>query len=98
MMQGDFPLYTKRKLEEIYNRFTAKKNAERQAKPAPPRAEQPKPVEQPAVKKEFVKPAEPKPAQPYNNPNRNNQQPFKKKEEPAKPVNEDMLKLLAEKF
>jgi DNA polymerase-3 subunit epsilon len=34
MMQGDFPLYTKRRLEEIYTRWNAKKNAERMAKNA----------------------------------------------------------------
>src|ERR1700754_2108810 len=34
MMQGDFPLYTKRKLEEIYHRWNGKKTAERQAKAA----------------------------------------------------------------
>ena len=88
MMQGDFPLYTKRKLEEIYTRMNAKKQAERQAKPA-----QPRPVEQTpkpeAAKPEFKKP---QPNKPYEN------KPFKKKEEPAKPVNEDMLKQLADKF
>jgi DNA polymerase-3 subunit epsilon len=31
MMQGDFPLYTKRKLEEIYKRWNAKKAAEKLA-------------------------------------------------------------------
>src|ERR1700761_2398340 len=59
MMQGYFPLYTKRKLEEIYNRWNAKKVAERQPKTA-----QPKPQEQasanakPAetVKKDFQRP------------------------------------------
>ena len=45
------------------------------------------------VKTEAPKPA---PAKPFNKPN-NNQQ-FKKKEEPAKPVDDDMLKLLADKF
>jgi DNA polymerase-3 subunit epsilon len=35
MMQGDFPLYTKRKLEEIYTRWNDKKAAERQAKMLP---------------------------------------------------------------
>lgn len=83
MMQGDFPLYTKRKLEEIYTRWNTKRQAERQAKPA-----QPKPVEQTAVKSE--------PQKTYNKPYEN--KPFKKKEEPAAPVNEDMLKLLADKF
>jgi DNA polymerase-3 subunit epsilon len=91
MMQGDFPLYTKRKLEEIYTRFSAKKAAERQPRPAAP-----KPVEnqatQPAKKPEYQKP--------HNNNNnyRQDNKPFKKKEEPAVPVNDDMLKLLADKF
>ena len=102
MMQGDFPLYTKRKLEEIYSRWNAKRNADRQPKPAPTQP-QSKPAE-PASNKEFVKqpeapkPNEPRPSQPYNHQNRDNKQPFKKKDEPALPVNEDMLKLLADKF
>ena len=103
MMQGDFPLYTKRKLEEIYNRVNAKKVAERQQnKPA-----QPQPIPQPpvkaaeaapvenVVKKEFKKPEFNR----ENRPNNVEHKPFKKKDdEPAKPVNEDMLKLLADKF
>jgi DNA polymerase III subunit epsilon len=105
MMQGDFPLYTKRKLEMIYNRFNAKKAAERMAKPAQPRPEgaQPKPAPAPAQKpadnapkKDFRKPD-------YQQRNNNNQQqynkqPYKKKEEPTTPVNDDMLKALADKF
>jgi DNA polymerase-3 subunit epsilon len=83
MMQGDFPLYTKRKLEEIYSRWNVKRNAERQAKQA-----ESKPIA-PAVKKEFVKPE-------YQKPNYN--QPYKKKEEPAVPVDDNMLKQLALKF
>lgn len=90
MMQGDFPLYTKRKLEEIYTRFSAKRAAERQ-----PRQAAPKPVEntpaQPVKKPEYPKPHN-------NNNNRPDNKPFKKKEEPAVPVNDDMLKLLADKF
>ncbi|MEO6148523.1 MAG: exonuclease domain-containing protein [Mucilaginibacter sp.] len=87
MMQGDFPLYTKRKLEEIYTRWNARKVAERQAKQALPKPQQPaaegiKATD--AIKRDYPKP--------------NTQQPFKKKEEPAVPVNEDMLKLLADKF
>jgi DNA polymerase-3 subunit epsilon len=104
MMQGDFPLYTKRKLEEIYNRVNAKKIAERQqnkpaqpvqqpqAKPAPPA--EPAPVEN-VVKKEFKRPEFNR----ENRPGSTDHKPFKKKDdEPAKPVNEDMLKLLADKF
>jgi len=108
MMQGDFPLYTKRKLEEIYSRWNAKRAAERQPKPAP----QPKPVEteakpaEPIKVEESVKPTAPKPV--FNQPkkefqkpdNRNNHQnrPPKKDDGPAKPVDDDMLKMLAEKF
>jgi DNA polymerase-3 subunit epsilon len=92
MMQGDFPLYTKRKLEEIYSRWNGKKAAERQAKAAaqPKPAEQapPKADEQP--KKEFHKPDHTRTQYPPK--------PFKKKEEPAKPVNDDMLQQLALKF
>ena len=84
---GRFPVYTKRKLEEIYSRWNNKRQAERQAKPA-----QPKPVEQ-AVKNEVQKPAQQKP---YNKPYQN--KPAIKKEEPAAPVNDDMLKQLADKF
>jgi len=99
MMQGDFPLYTKRKLEEIYNRWNAKRAAERQPKPVQPKpqeqvATEAKPAESP-VKKEFQKPYSPK----INNYARPENGTFKKKdEEPAKPVDEDMLKLLADKF
>jgi DNA polymerase-3 subunit epsilon len=94
MMQGDFPLYTKRKLEEIHKRWSAKKAAERQAaKPAQaaagaPNTDAPKPAFQNNSPK-----STPQINKPYNN-----QQPFKKKEEPAKPVNEDMLQQLAMKF
>jgi DNA polymerase-3 subunit epsilon len=94
MMQGDFPLYTKRKLEEIYTRWNAKKTAERQAN----KAAQPKPADQqPAApkpefqKKEYTKPDHTKNQQ-YQN------KPFKKKDEPAQPVNDDMLAQLALKF
>ncbi|MDB5115790.1 MAG: polymerase subunit epsilon [Mucilaginibacter sp.] len=88
MMQGDFPLYTKRKLEEIYKRWNDKKQAERQQKAA-----QPKPAVEEPVKSEAPKPA---PQKSYNKPYDN--KPFKKKEEPAQPVNDDMLKQLADKF
>jgi DNA polymerase-3 subunit epsilon len=103
MMQGDFPLYTKRKLEEIYNRWNAKRIAERQPKSAQPKpvenqvkAEQPKPVEKPIIQK----PAENQPKKEFHKPDQRNEQPNRpfKKEEPAKPVNEDMLKMLADKF
>ena len=129
MMQGDFPLYTKRKLEEIYNRWNAKKAAERQARPAvPPKpAEQPeaiKPPASPTVKEPGAanapalantsvpadapaapaaragQPGKPHMAKPHHHKNNNfSPKPFKKRdEEPARPVNEDMLKMLADKF
>jgi DNA polymerase-3 subunit epsilon len=93
MMQGDFPLYTKRKLEEIYGRMNAKKQAERQqravqSKPAEPATPRPDNNTQQASAQ--VK--RPDNTRPFYN------QPFKKKEEPAKPVDEDMLKQLAERF
>ncbi|MES2428116.1 MAG: exonuclease domain-containing protein [Bacteroidota bacterium] len=97
MMNGDFPLYTKRKLEVIYKRWNDKRQADRQQK-----ATQPKPVEN-SEKKDTVTPniqkdlfQQPVQQKPYNKPYEN--KPFKKKEEPAAPVNEDMLKLLADKF
>src|SRR6201996_3202197 len=89
MMQGDFPLYTKRKLEEIYSRFSAKKAAERQAKPVQPKQETVSPKID-FQKKEFAKPDHTK--------NNYQNKPYRKPEEPAKPVDEDMLKLLANKF
>jgi len=90
MMQGDFPLYTKRKLEDIYKRWNEKKKAERQQQ----QASQPKPAAPVQNTASEARPAQQKPYQkPYNN-----QQPYKKKEEPAKPVDDDMLKLLADKF
>ncbi|MFI5138629.1 MAG: exonuclease domain-containing protein [Sphingobacteriales bacterium] len=104
MMNGDFPLYTKRKLEEIYTRWNAKKYAERQPRPIQPKPQEPqvapvvaqatKPADAP-VKREFAKPEAPK----HNNHPRPENQPYKKKDDgPAVPVNEDMLKLLADKF
>jgi DNA polymerase-3 subunit epsilon len=93
MMNGDFPLYTKRKLEAIYSRWNAKRQAERQARPA-----QPKPAATPetpnaaqrteAIKKDF------------KNNNNYQQKPFVKRPDttPAKPVDDDMLKQLADKF
>src|ERR1700761_5881473 len=96
MMQGDFPLYTKRKLEEIYSRWNTKRHAERQPKPAQPKPQEQasataKPAE--ALKKDFQRPQ-----QQNNNYKRPDNPNYKKKDEPAQPVNDDMLKLLADKF
>ncbi|MBL4674975.1 MAG: 3'-5' exonuclease [Mucilaginibacter sp.] len=95
MMQGDFPLYTKRKLEEIYKRWNAKKAAERYQNRAQQAANQ---GEGQQAKPAFQNNA------PKSSPNVNQQssqqynKPFKKKEEPAKPVDDDMLAQLAMKF
>jgi DNA polymerase-3 subunit epsilon len=90
MMQGDFPLYTKRQLEAIYNRWNAKRQAERQARPA-----QPKPAVEATKNESPVIP----PKKDFKNNNNYQQKPFKREDkEPAKPVNDDMLKQLADKF
>jgi DNA polymerase III subunit epsilon len=98
MMNGDFPLYTKHKLKEIYERWIATK-ATRPVQPKPTQQRPAQPAEggDNAQKKSFQQ--KPFNKQPYNNNNRPQQQqrPFKK-DEPAKPVNEDMLQALANKF
>ncbi|WP_158827961.1 3'-5' exonuclease [Mucilaginibacter lacusdianchii] len=98
IMQGDFPLYTKRKAEEIHKRWL-------QNRPKPVKADN-KAEQQPKqqqdnnrLKKDFQKPHfKPHNQQHHNNSNNNYNKPFKKKEEPAEPVNEDMLQMLANKF
>jgi DNA polymerase-3 subunit epsilon len=97
MMQGDFPLYTKRKLEEIYKRWNAKKVAERQQnRPATNQAGNNQTVktesQQPITQNQAPK------SPPHNNNQNQYNKPFKKKEEPAKPVDSDMLQQLAMKF
>ena len=104
MMHGDFPLYTKKKLEEIHNRWNAKKYAERPPKhpvqklPEEPAPEQPAPGQkkaEPPVQRAQAKPDHTR----TNNNHQYDNRPFKKKDDgPAQPVNDDMLKLLADKF
>lgn len=94
MMQGDFPLYTKRKLEQIYKRFTAKREQTKtEQKPVPQQSEQ-KPAAKPEVQPER------KPFVPKHNPQGNKAFiPRKERnDEPAKPIDTDMLKQLADKF
>ncbi|MCR8556456.1 DNA polymerase III subunit epsilon [Mucilaginibacter sp. BJC16-A38] len=102
MMQGDFPLYTKKKLEQIYTRWNTKKAAERHLKQQQQAAQRPqdtpvaeaKPAEAP-IKREFHKPDHTR----TNNYQKPENKPFKKKDDgPVLPVNEDMLKQLADKF
>jgi len=59
MKQGDFPLYTKKKLDEEWAKFNAKKNENRPAKPQQPQGQGNKP--------HYNKPKVDKPAQPINN-------------------------------
>lgn len=102
MMHGDFPLYTKRKLEAIYNRWNAKRQAEKQSRPP-----QPKPAADAAASKGDHPPQQnqqPKqnfqqrPNNNYKGNNYNNNRPFKRDEKPAAPVNDDMLQQLKDKF
>jgi len=67
MKQGDFPLYTKKKLDEIWARWSKNKEEQKLAKQ---QSQAPKPVQsQPSrpVQKPTFKPKEQKPAQPINN-------------------------------
>jgi len=100
MKQGDFPLYTKKKLEEIWTRWNKKKDQNRMAKmpPVPRSAEAAKPVNpaQAATPAAPVTPAA-KTAQPVRKPYQQpNTQP--KKEKPAVNVTPDMLEQLKMKF
>jgi DNA polymerase-3 subunit epsilon len=104
MMQGDFPLYTKKKLEQIHKRILAKREpvVKPEPKPAAAQAEQ-KTSEVPTEKKPFVnnnqgdkKPFTPKP-------NQGDRKPFvprqdQKPKEEAKPIDNDMLAALKQKF
>ncbi|MGI4751720.1 MAG: exonuclease domain-containing protein [Janthinobacterium lividum] len=108
MMQGDFPLYTKRRLEGIHKRWTVKKNLAKPQQPKPenqqhiqPKPEQPKPENQDQPKPEV------KPAQPALQQNRPQQRPQPKpnypqqprrESKPAEPINDDMLAQLKMKF
>lgn len=99
MMNGDFPLYTKKKLESIYNRWNekriAERNANRQANPKPQTTPSENKPQENQVKREFHKPDHTR----NNNYKRPDNQNYRKKDDtPAAPVNDDMLKMLSEKF
>ncbi|MVN92333.1 3'-5' exonuclease [Mucilaginibacter aquatilis] len=94
MMNGDFPLYTKQKLKEVYERWTATK-ATRPQQPKPVQPQQQSAGSGNAEKKPFQQ--KPFNKQPFNNNRPQQQRPFKK-DEPAKPVDGDMLQALANKF
>ena len=89
MKQGDFPLYTKKKLEEIWLRWNKKKDEVRAAKyAAAPKAPATAPVSTTAT----TPAAQPRPvAKPYQ------ARPQQKKEKPAAVTN-DMLEQLKMKF
>ena len=61
MKNGDFPLYTKKKLDEEWAKFNAKKNENRAPKP-----QNNTPQDRPQYKKPQPKPQSDKPAQPIN--------------------------------
>ncbi|PAW94490.1 DNA polymerase III subunit epsilon [Mucilaginibacter sp. MD40] len=94
MMQGDFPLYTKRKLEEIYKRWNAKKAASRQQN----RVQPPNQGGGAPSSNNVFQNNGPKSSPSIHQGQQQYPKPFKKKEEPAKPVDEDMLAQLANKF
>lgn len=99
MMQGDFPLYTKRSLEIIYKRWTAKKNLtkpqqqpkpETQTRPEQPKPEQPKPEIQ-TQPKPYVKPVQPQNQQKHqqNQPQKPQPRPQHKPNYPQQPRRDD---------
>lgn len=86
MKQGDFPLYTKKKLDEEWAKFNAKKNAEKLERPV----------------QEIKKPEEQKSNPQHANKNTSRSkiqaENTHKPEEPAKPINDAMLDQLKMKF
>ena len=102
MMQGDFPLYTKRRLESIYKRWNAKKalNKPQAPKPENQQVNQPKP-ENTAQPKPEAKPVQPAAQQrPQQKPYQKSSYPQQPRREnkPAEPINDDMLAQLKMKF
>ncbi|UKT65342.1 3'-5' exonuclease [Pedobacter mucosus] len=63
MKQGDFPLYTKKKLDEEWSKFNAKKNENKAAVRPQTNNPAPRPQPRPQVQQQ----AKPKPAEPINN-------------------------------
>ncbi|RKR84250.1 DNA polymerase-3 subunit epsilon [Mucilaginibacter gracilis] len=110
MMNGDFPLYTKRKLEQIYKRYISKR--EPAVKPEP----KPAPVQQTQQQGLIADPSQPQPEKKAFVPNKNTEKkpfnpqhnntdrkPFiprteQKPKEEAKPIDNDMLAALKQKF
>ncbi len=91
MKQGDFPLYTKKKLEEIWTRWSKKKGPKQAPQNNPARPVQPARPAQPAAVAQPRKPFQ----QPQQKPAVH---PQPKKEVPAVNVTPDMLEQLKMKF
>lgn len=93
MMQGDFPLYTKRRLEKIYTRFTSQKAAQQ------PKKEERKPyTEKSGVKTAPQQhPLPPKPQHPQQGKPQYQQRP-RREDKPSGPITGDMLDQLKNKF
>ncbi len=95
MKQGDFPLYTKKKLEEIWLRWSKKKD---QLKSQKQQIAKPTPTDvTPPVAKATVEVPKTTP-QPRFKPQNVAQKPQPKKDKPTVPVTNDMLEQLKMKF
>jgi DNA polymerase-3 subunit epsilon len=86
MMNGDFPLYTKNRLDKFWHQHKNKKNELKQAQKPADTVQKPKPVHTQ------------KPVETIQKPRTVPQQPKIEKSEDVSPANEDMLKMLANKF
>ncbi|MBK0381636.1 DNA polymerase III subunit epsilon [Pedobacter sp. SD-b] len=89
MMNGDFPLYTKNRLEKYWKQHREKKNEARRAE-----AQEKKPAEKPVEIKKVDNDAKLNPPKPVNE----SPKPHHKPKKDNRPANEDMLKMLADKF
>lgn len=114
MMNGDFPLFTKRKLEQIYKRFIAKREPNKpEAKAAPAPVQQtpqqglvPDPSQPQAEKKPYAPNTNQQERKPFvPKQNAGDRKPFvqrndqrAKEAEEAKPIDNDMLAALKQKF
>ncbi len=97
MMNGDFPLYTKHRLEKLWHQFKGIKVTQKAQTQKPVSAHVPTEssvTEKKVELKNNVSSTNPTPRKPFV-PN-NNQKPYKKEKD--SPVNEDMLQMLANKF
>lgn len=97
MKQGDFPLYTKKKLEEIWTRWNKKKGTRPAAKPVQHSATPHSPAK--PASSIPAQPAAAQPRKPYQQPQQKPAvHPQPKKEAPAVNVTPDMLEQLKMKF